>query len=103
MPPNGPLDNSSNMLRAHNRPSLASIAFLLLFVLTVLFLRNDYWNWNTPGYLLFGFLPVGLWWQGLISILAAAMMWLMVRFAWPAHLEKAEREPGASSDNSLGH
>ena len=37
--------------------------------------------------LLFGFLPVALWWQALVSLLAAGLMALMVRFAWPFDLE----------------
>ena len=61
--------------------------------LVVLFLRHDYWNWDTPGYLLFGFLPVGLWWQALVTILASFMMWLMVTLAWPSHLDE---KPAAS-------
>ena len=68
------------------RPAIAAI--LTLIFLLVLFLRHDYWNWDTPGYLLFGFLPVGLWWQALVTILASIMMWLMVRLAWPSHLEQ---------------
>jgi len=67
------------------RPAIA--ALLTLIFLLVLFLRHDYWNWDTPGYLLFGFLPVGLWWQALVTILASVMMWLMVTLAWPSHLE----------------
>jgi len=62
---------------------LLTVTFLL-----VLFLRHDYWNWDTPGYLLFGFIPVGLWWQALVTILASIMMWLMVILAWPSHLEE---------------
>ena len=62
---------------------LLTVTFLL-----VLFLRHDYWNWDTPGYLLFGFIPVGLWWQALVTILASIMMWLMVTLAWPSHLEE---------------
>ena len=68
------------------RPAIA--ALLTLIFLLVLFLRHDYWNWDTPGYLLFGFLPVGLWWQSLVTILASIMMWLMVKLAWPYHLEE---------------
>jgi len=68
------------------RPAIA--AFLTLIFLLVLFLRHDYWNWDTPGYLLFGFLPVGLWWQALVTISASIMMWLMVTLAWPSHLEQ---------------
>lgn len=65
----------------------AVLVLLALAALTVWVLRHDYWNWDTPYPLLFGFLPVGLWWQGLISILAACLMAAMVRFAWPAELE----------------
>ena len=84
-------------------PSRPAAVFLLLAVLLVLFLRNDFWNWNTPGYLLFGFLPVGLWWQGLVSILASILMWLMVRLAWPAHLEQAEHESTANPGSPPEH
>ena len=60
--------------------------------LAVVVLRHDYWNWDTPHPLLFGFLPVALWWQALVSLLAAGMMWLMVRFAWPFEVEDAALE-----------
>ena len=60
---------------------------LIGVLILVLVLRHDFWNWDTPGYLLFGFLPVGLWWQGMVSICACLMMWLMVTFAWPGELE----------------
>jgi len=60
---------------------------LTVVAVIVIILRHDYWNWNTPHPLLFGFLPAGLWWQAMVSILACAMMWMMVRFAWPGELE----------------
>ena len=69
------------------RRSGGIILLLTLAAGLVIVLRHDYWNWNTPYPLLFGILPVGLWWQGLVSLLAAGLMWLMVRFAWPAELE----------------
>jgi hypothetical protein len=70
------------------RPRSGAILVLLtLAAVAVLVLRHDYWFWNTPYPLLFGFLPVGLWWQGLVSILAAVLMALVVRFAWPQELE----------------
>jgi hypothetical protein len=77
------------------------LGLVLLFVLVVI-LRNDIWNWNTPYPLLFGFLPVGLWWQGMVSILAAVMMWLMVRLAWPHELEDlAERHGSTDTHNDV--
>jgi hypothetical protein len=73
---------------------------LALVAAVVIVLRHDYWNWDTPHPLLFGFLPVGLWWQGLVSLLAAGMMWLMVTLAWPGELEdealSAEEKRGAA-------
>lgn len=60
---------------------------LLLLILLVVILRHDYWQWNTPGYLLLGFLPVGLWWQAMVSIAAAVMMGILVRVAWPQNLQ----------------
>ena len=73
---------------APRRPrSRSALLLLTLAAVTVLILRHDYWNWDTPYPLLFGFLPVGLWWQGLVSILAALLMALLVRFAWPQELE----------------
>ena len=72
----------------HRRRTPPIIAALLTFIfLLVLFLRHDYWNWDNPGHLLFGFLPVGLWWQALVTILASITMFLMVTLAWPSHLE----------------
>jgi hypothetical protein len=68
------------------RPLIA--ALLTVIFLIVLFLRHDYWQWDEPGYLLFGFLPLGLWWQAGVCILASIMMALMVYLAWPAHLEQ---------------
>ena len=69
------------------RRSGAILFLLSLAAVAVWILRHDYWFWDTPYPLLFGFLPVGLWWQGLVSILAAVLMALLVRFAWPQELE----------------
>lgn len=69
------------------RRSPAVLLLLTIAAITVFVLRHDYWFWDTPYPLLFGFLPVALWWQGLVSLLAALMMWMMVRFAWPQELE----------------
>ena len=78
--------------RPPRRRSPGTLALLTLAALIVLVLRHDYWNWDTPHPLLFGFLPVGLWWQALVSLLACGLMWLLVRFAWPQQLEDAALE-----------
>jgi hypothetical protein len=33
-------------------------------------------------------MPIGLFYQGCFSVAAALLMWLLVKFAWPAHLER---------------
>ncbi len=87
--------------RSARRTSRFWAATLLMAVVVALIvLRLDFWNKGTVRPMLFGFLPVGLWWQALISFLAAVMMWLMVRLAWPTHLEELERG-SASTKNPL--
>jgi hypothetical protein len=65
---------------------------LTLMVVAIYLLHQDYWNWKRAEPLVFGFLPIGLAYQAGYSILAAIMMAVLVRFAWPKHLE--EIEPG---------
>ncbi|HKQ60304.1 MAG TPA: DUF3311 domain-containing protein [Candidatus Polarisedimenticolaceae bacterium] len=74
------------------RRSPAVTLALVLAVLVVLALRHDYWQWTKVEPLLFGFLPVGLWWQGLVVLLSCALMALLVRFAWPARQEREALE-----------
>ena len=63
-------------------------SFLLtLLVGAIYVLHQDFWNWKQAAPLVFGFLPIGLAYQAGYSILAAAMMAVLVRAAWPEHLE----------------
>lgn len=63
---------------------------LLALVTAVYVLHQDFWNWQRIEPLLFGFLPVGLAYHLGYSMLATLMMVVLVRFAWPTHLEKYE-------------
>ncbi len=65
---------------------------LALAVLAVALLHQDFWFWKDRS-LLLGFLPVGLAYHMGYSVLAAATLWALVRWAWPSHLEEDER-PG---------
>jgi hypothetical protein len=67
--------------------ALLTLAIILLFVL-----HQDFWNWNRLD-LLLGFIPVGLWYHALYTIAVAGLMWLLVKLAWPANLER-EAEQG---------
>jgi hypothetical protein len=49
-------------------------------------LHHDFWFWSDRR-LIFGFLPVGLGYHMLFSLLTAGLWALALRFAWPAELE----------------
>lgn len=60
---------------------------LALLVVGFYLLHQDFWLWRTAKPLLFGFLPVGLFYHACYSVAAAVVMWLLVKYAWPSHLE----------------
>jgi hypothetical protein len=61
---------------------------LFIAVIALYILHQDFWFWRTAHPLVFGFVPIGLFYQGCFSIAAALLMWLLVKFAWPHHLEQ---------------
>jgi len=58
-------------------------------IAVVYVLHQDFWNWNRAT-LMFDILPSGLAYHAGYSLLACAMMAILVKCAWPAHLEKTE-------------
>jgi hypothetical protein len=76
---------------------------LTLLIGAVYVLHQDYWNWKTPDPMVFGFLPIGLAYHAGYSILAAFLMAVLVKFAWPKHLEALQPPNDASSSSSETH
>ncbi|MDB6018769.1 MAG: hypothetical protein JWR19_3258 [Pedosphaera sp.] len=72
---------------------------LILMVAGVYVLHQDYWNWKSAD-LVFGFLPVGLAYHAGFSVVAAIMMAVLVKFAWPKHLEDVQ--PHDSAEEKTG-
>lgn len=62
---------------------------LTVVVIVVALLHQDFWNWTNKT-LVFGFLPIGLAYHIGFTFLASATMALLVRYAWPTHLEEHE-------------
>jgi hypothetical protein len=64
-------------------------------------LHQDFWNWRTAQPVVFGFVPIGLFYHACFAAAASLLMWLLVTFAWPAHLEReaeaAEKKGGEAS------
>ncbi len=77
------------------KKTLFTIAILLLIIL-----HQDFWNWNTARPLIFGFLPIGLFYHVCFTAVVSLLMWLMVKSLWPAHLEEeAELQKSAEEQS----
>ena len=65
-------------------------------------IHYDFWYWDDAS-LVFGFMPIGLFYQALIS-LAAGIVWaLAVKYAWPSHVEEwADQDDLAGGDSAGG-
>jgi hypothetical protein len=60
-----------------------------LATLAVYLLHQDFWFWREARPLVFGFLPIGLFYHAAYCVLASLLLWLLVRHAWPTELERA--------------
>ncbi len=63
---------------------------VFLLILLVYLAHQDIWNWKSAGPLFLGFLPVGLAYHAGYSVLCAMLMAVLVKIAWPKHLEAQE-------------
>ena len=79
------------------RNRLLAVAVAALYVL-----HQDLWFWNAARPLVFGFLPVGLFYHAVYSLAVAGLMWALVRFAWPAGLEADAESAAGSGPPSAG-
>jgi len=64
---------------------------LSLAILAMYLLHQDVWLWTDARPLVFGFLPIGLAYHAAYCVAAAALMWVLTKVAWPAHLEEDAR------------
>jgi len=65
---------------------------LVLAPLALYALHQDVWFWRSARPLVFGFLPIGLFYHACLSVGAALLLWLLVAQAWPQHLEREAEE-----------
>ena len=71
---------------------------LVVVVVALYVLHQDFWFWRTAHPLVFGFIPIGLFYQACFSIAASLVMWLLVKYAWPSHLEREIEQSEAKED-----
>ncbi len=58
-----------------------------LLVLALIIAHQDIWFWN-DGTLVFGFIPIGLFYHSCISLTAGFTWFLATIFIWPAELKE---------------
>jgi hypothetical protein len=77
----------------HNRAGRARSGrrAVWIFGLVLGVLHWDFWLWDDAT-LLFGFLPIGLAYHAVFSVLCGVVWALAVKFAWPEHIERWAEE-----------
>ena len=73
--------------------------FVWILVVALLIAHQDNWNWNDDR-LVFGFMPMGMFYHVLISLAAGFVWFLVCVFAWPCELK--EDDPIDSNAGSKG-
>ena len=72
---------------------------LLIIVVGLYVLHQDFWFWRWAHPLILGFIPVGLFYHACYTVVTALVMWLLVKLAWPSHLEAGiKNEAGIKHD-----
>ena len=70
---------------------------LVLAVLLLYVLHQDFWFWRDSR-LVFGVLPIGLFYHAVYCLACAALMWALVRFAWPVGLDsETDQQPATNN------
>jgi hypothetical protein len=64
--------------------------WLMSAVVALYFLHQDVWFWRTAQPIVFGFLPIGIFYHVCYTLAIVVLMGVLVRFAWPTHLEQEE-------------
>jgi hypothetical protein len=62
-----------------------AVAALLVAVIYVL--HQDFWFWREARPLVFGLLPIGLFYHVAYTLVTSLLLWTLVRMLWPAHLD----------------
>ena len=78
---------------------------LLVFAILALYLlHQDFWFWRASAPVVLGFLPVGLFYHVCYTLVISALMWALVKYAWPSRLDEraGEWESGRVGEGDLG-
>ena len=71
---------------------------LIVAAVLLAVLHQDFWWWDAAEPLVFGFIPIGLAYHALYSLLAAGLWASAVKFAWPTHIEEFAELPAEETN-----
>lgn len=63
-------------------------SLLVVAIVALYLLHQDFWFWRAARPIVLGFLPIGLFYHVVYTLAISALMWLLVKHAWPSHLEE---------------
>lgn len=61
-------------------------AAAFIIVAALYLLHQDIWFWREARPLVFGVLPIGLFYHVAYTVLLAPVLWVLTRLIWPSHL-----------------
>jgi hypothetical protein len=64
----------------------------ILTILALYALHQDSWFWLSARPLVFGLLPVGLFYHVVYVVVLSFVFWGLVTFLWPSHLDTERRD-----------
>ena len=74
-------------------------AALVITVIALYVLHQDLWFWRTVKPLVFGFLPIGLFYHACYTLIVALVLAILVRYSWPSELEEGLDDSEAARDS----
>ena len=78
-------DTTNFVVRLRPVRTKSRVAVLLIAVMYAL--HQDIWFWRTPS-VVFGILPIGLFYHAVYTLATSLLLWLLIRLIWPSHLER---------------
>jgi len=79
-------------------------SLLIIAIIALYLLHQDFWFWRAAAPVVLGFLPIGLFYHVCYTLVISALMWALVKYAWPSRLDEGagEWESGRAGDGDLG-
>jgi len=74
-------------------------SLLVVAIIALYLLHQDVWFWRAATPIVFGFLPIGLFYHVCYTLVISALMWALAKYAWPSHLEE-QADPGSANPQS---